>query len=771
MVTGCVASGEDVATQRAAIAIPGPWEPGPLTRSIAATQHTTVVDPPPVSPLGRCTSTYAFACSCTHPACMTAFPGTRDLNTYLLRRFTYLNPAGTYCCRQNSAMTRVPMLSVHSLGRAIDLGVPPAGGDADNTLGDAVANWLVENAEYIGIQRVIWDRAYWNGERGFGLLTAASLSHTDHIHVELTIAGANRTTAFFTSGASMSNTCTARCDGTRLIRGDCTSVDCAATGAPCVGGATPSCGAAAPPEPAEAARVASATIPSVTVSAAPARFTFIGPSRLFDTRTAADSASLVRSGAAGPITPASNGTFRAWSGLPSGATGVWLNVAAIGVGGTGFATAFASGTARPPTSTVNFIADIASSNATPVTLGSSGGVTVETISPAHVITDLYGAFSPTGAGFVPSGPTRVLDTRSDVGLTAGTTREIDVTAPAGSVGVVASVAVISGAAAGFVTAFPCGAAVPPTSNVNFAANAVVTNTITSTLGAGRLCLRSNVDAHVIVDVTGYLVPAGGLTYTALTPQRLLDTREATSLYSGRVGARQVLELPVQSMPGMPPNVGAVVANITAVDEAAPGFVTAFPCGASVPGTSSLNFPTGRAVGAVSVSALGAGRLCVFAFARTHLIVDVLGVWTGTTTTPTPPPDPTDPGDDPPPEGPDSGVDGGIPIDVASPDAPSSDASSVDASADSSSGDASAGDASEDRAASSDASDASATSDAFFVDTLDEADDDVPVFTPGDSAGSGGCGCRAQDRSAPNHLCAVTCAAMLAVMKRRRRRAR
>ena len=39
--------------------------------------------------------------------------------------------------------------------------------------------------------------------------------------------------------------------------------------------------------------------------------------------------------------------------------------------------------------------------------------------------------------------TRVLDTRSDVGLTAGTTREIDVTAPAGSVGVVASVAVIS----------------------------------------------------------------------------------------------------------------------------------------------------------------------------------------------------------------------------------------------------------------------------------------------------------------------------------------
>ena len=44
------------------------------------------------------------------------------------------------------------------------------------------------------------------------------------------MAGAARQTPFFTSGAASGTTCTARCDGARLIHADCTSVDCAVTG-------------------------------------------------------------------------------------------------------------------------------------------------------------------------------------------------------------------------------------------------------------------------------------------------------------------------------------------------------------------------------------------------------------------------------------------------------------------------------------------------------------------------------------------------------------
>lgn len=767
MVAGCV-SDPAVDTVAQGVAVAGPWVPSASTRSIAASQHVPVVDPPAVSPLGRCTSTNAFACSCTHPACMTAYAGTRELNTYLLRRFSFLRAGGTYCCRQNSARTTVPMLSVHATGRAIDLMVPMTGGDADNTLGDAVAAWLVENAEYIGIQRVIWDRAFWNGERGFGLLSSASLPHTDHLHVELSVAGADRRTPFFTSGASTGTACAPRCDGTLLIAADCSSTDCAASGAPCVAGAPPRGGTPAPPEPPSAA-VAGAAIPGVTAVAAPARLTFVGPARMFDTRTPSASTRLLRSGAAGPLSPASNGVLRDWSaaGLPAGSTGAWLNVAAVGAGAAGFVTVFTEGTARPPTSTVNYVDALANSNATPVAFGAGGGVVFEALNPADVIVDAYAAFSPTGTGLVPAGPLRALDTRSDVALSPGTPRAVDVGAPAGAVGVVASVIALSGAAPGFLTAFPCGTDIPPTSNVNFGAGATVANTVVSRLGGGQLCLASNVSTHAIVDVTGFLMPTGGLTYTALSPQRLLDTRQPTSLYSGRLAARQVLELPVQRMPGMPASAVAVVANLTAVSASEPGFVTAFPCGTPVPGTSSLNFPADTAVGAVSVSTLGSGSLCVFSNVRTHLIVDVLGVWTGAATPVTPAP-PIDDGDDVPPEGMDAGtmtpvVDAGRPVVDAGGMARDTGAATRDAGAV-----ATDVGAAVDRPTT--VADAGATTDA-------PTGGDAPVATAdaGETAGggpvAGGCGCRADAGGPSARASWVAALAGLVGLMRRRRRAR
>ena len=732
LTAGCTVD-DGLAMRASEVAIPGPWVPSAATRAAAATQHVTVVDPPAVAPLGRCASSNPFACSCTHPACTPAHPGTREFNTFLLRRYPFLRAGGTYCCRQNSSATRVPMLSVHATGRAIDLLVPLTGGDADNTRGDEVANWLVENAAYIGLQRVIWDRAYWNGERGFGLLSSASLPHTDHLHVELSLAGAARTTGFFTSGASTGMTCAARCDGARLVNADCSATDCAATNAPCLAGPPPRCGTPLPPEPPEARAVPGAALPAVRPAAAPARFTFVGPARLFDTRTPEGSARLVRSGGAGPLTPASNGTFRDWSGvgLPAGSTGVWLNVAAIGAGGAGFVTVAAAGAPRPPTSAVNYVADFPNANAAPAVLGEGGGVTFETNNAAHLIADVYGAFAPTGEGLAPSGPTRVLDTRSDVALAANTPRAIHVSPPTGATGVVATVAVIAGAAPGFLAAFPCGTT-PPTSHINFAAGSVVANTVVSTLDGGRLCLQSNVETHAVVDVTGFFTLTSGLTYTALAPQRVLDTREAASLFTGRLGARQVIELPIQRLPGMPASAVAVVANLTAVSASGPGFVTAFPCGAPVPGTSSLNFPAEAAVGALTVSTLGAGSLCVFANARTHLIVDVLGVWTGAAAPPVTPPDPADDGDDVPPEGSDAGR-----PDVL---APGPDASASDGGA----------------------SDAGALDDA----PADGADDAPPAadYTPVD----GGCACGAAPvRSPPAALSWGALLALVAVARRRR----
>jgi hypothetical protein len=659
--TACVAESADHeggsprALVEGGLRVAGPWDPPSGTRAIAATQYVPVVDPPAVSPLGRCTSSNAFDCSCTHPACTSALPGTRDLDTYLRRRFPYLSSGGLYCCRQNSATTSVPVLSVHAIGRAIDLMVPMEAGDADNGLGDPVANWLVENAEFIGIQRVIWDRAYWNGGRGFGLLSSASLPHTNHIHVELSLDGAARRTPFFTSGAS-TGTCSARCEGTRLVNADCSTVECAA----CLSG-PPRCGEPPPPEPSQAARNDAATLPAVTPVGAPSRLTFVGPRRLFDTRNDAASAGLRRGdgSTSGPLAASGDNVFAAWSGigLPANATGAWLNLAIIGADTPGFQTVYPAGTTRPETSSVNLSPGLVRANGVPAVFGSGGGVVIATNTPVHAIADLTAAFAPTGGGLTTTGPRRVLDTRSsDSPLEPGTPRAVDVGAPAGATGVVATVSIIGDDLSGFVTAYPCGGPVPDVSTVNHPAGGVAANTVISAIGTdGTLCLASLREVHAIVDVSGFIGPDGALEYQPITPRRLLDTRSATSLWVGRLGASQVVRLPIHDLPGMPADVWAVTANLVSTSQDRPGFLTAYPCGGAVPNTSSLNFPpTLDAVAAVTVMPVSAeGELCVFASGRTHLIVDLLGVWVHADDE-APDPDPTEPdpgdeGDDLPPE--------------------------------------------------------------------------------------------------------------------------
>lgn len=397
-------------------------------------------------------------------------------------------------------------------------------------------------------------------------------------------------------------------------------------------GAAPHCGLqVVTTEPPQAAAVPAAVLPTVLPLTPPSRFTPMTPTRLFDTRDPGASARLLRGDGsnAGPLSLSSRGAFRDWAalGVPADASAVWLNVTAVGLQVPGYLTVYPDGRPRPETSSVNYDPGRAVANATPVALGAASQVDFDVHAAVEVIADLAGAFSPTGAGLAPTTPTRVLDTRTpSAPLRAGVTRAVDVRAPAGAVGAAATVAVIAHDAAGFLTASPCGAPVPATSNINFAAGAVVANAVLSGLGVGRLCLTSSVDVDVVVDVTGHLTPTAPLSYYGLFPQRLLDTRSASTPYTGRVAAGQVLDLPIQRLPGMPASVGAVVANLTVTGAAAAGYLTAFPCGAGAPDASAVNFPADGTVAGLTVTAVGAGSLCVLSSARAHLIVDLVAVW-------------------------------------------------------------------------------------------------------------------------------------------------
>ena len=75
---------------------------------------------------------------------------------------------------------------------------------------------------------------------------------------------------------------------------------------------------------------------------------------------------------------------------------------------------------------------------------------------------------PSIGGFNPVTPMRLLDTRPTAKVGAGCVVSVDVSsvAPVGAAGIALNVTTTEAVARGFVTAYPCGSARPPTSNVN-----------------------------------------------------------------------------------------------------------------------------------------------------------------------------------------------------------------------------------------------------------------------------------------------------------------
>jgi len=99
-----------------------------------------------------------------------------------------------YNCRRNTAQTS--RMSIHGTGRAIDIFIAKSGGGADNTKGDAVAAYLIKNAQSIGVQLIIWDRTIWKAGRADAAYGGPH-PHDDHLHVEITNAAAAEQTPFF----------------------------------------------------------------------------------------------------------------------------------------------------------------------------------------------------------------------------------------------------------------------------------------------------------------------------------------------------------------------------------------------------------------------------------------------------------------------------------------------------------------------------------------------------------------------------------------------
>lgn len=135
-------------------------------------------------------------------------PGAMEFGDRIRDRFSHLMDLSVtgqgiqiYNCRSVRGGSNT---SVHGVGRAVDIFIPLDHSEynsANNAKGDIIANWLVENAEHIGIQYIIWDRTQWRGYASGSHDSCYSdpnkHDHHNHIHVELTHQAADMQTPYF----------------------------------------------------------------------------------------------------------------------------------------------------------------------------------------------------------------------------------------------------------------------------------------------------------------------------------------------------------------------------------------------------------------------------------------------------------------------------------------------------------------------------------------------------------------------------------------------
>jgi hypothetical protein len=237
----------------------------------------------------------------------------------------------------------------------------------------------------------------------------------------------------------------------------------------------------------------------------------------------------------------------------------------------------------------------------------------------------------TPVGFTPITPARVADSRHSHGLTrlaTNTAQRLQLTGtagiPAGTTAASLNVTAVSPDHNGFLTAYPCGT-VPDVSTLNYTAGSVTANsTIVPLDSTGGVCVNSSSATHIVIDVTGFLSPGSTQFFNPITPTRALDTRTGFG-GSARVAAGGTVAVTIDGVGGVPAGAPAAAVNIVAVNPSAQGFLTAFPCGATRPNTSSLNYVGGAGARANNqLAALGSGRLCIYTSQATDIVVDVTG---------------------------------------------------------------------------------------------------------------------------------------------------
>jgi hypothetical protein len=198
----------------------------------------------------------------------------------------------------------------------------------------------------------------------------------------------------------------------------------------------------------------------------------------------------------------------------------------------------------------------------------------------------------------------------------------------------------------YLTIWPTGSNPPFVSTLNSYDGRVKANAAIVPGGANQaVSVYVTDDADVILDLTGYLVPAtsgSALAFFPLTPCRVADTRRPVNALGGPPLQRgQVRNFPVlqASDCNVPASAQAYSLNFTVVPSRGQplGYLSVWPAGTSQPNVSTLNAPTGTVVANAAIVPAGpGGDIMTYAYGNdTDLIIDIDGYFAAPESAPNP----------------------------------------------------------------------------------------------------------------------------------------
>ncbi len=365
------------------------------------------------------------------------------------------------------------------------------------------------------------------------------------------------------------------------------------------------------------------------------QFVAVTPCRLVDTRP--------QNGGSGPIQSGTVQNFpipqEGGCHIPTSAAAYSLNVSVVPQGPLGYLTIWPAGGSQPGVATLNSIDGRIKADAAIVPAGTNGAVSVYVTNTTNLILDINGYFAPVSGStlaFYTLAPCRIADTRQsnfpqglgapylhglqgrDFPILNATSCNIPTSAAAYSL----NFSVVPHGGLGYMTVWPTGQPRPLVSTLNDIPGTIIANAAIVPAGSsGNVSVYPSSDTDLIIDINGYFAPAGagGLSLYAVTPCRVIDTRQQGPPFGGTLSPPVDV---VDSACGLLSNAQAYVFNATVVPAGGLGYLTLWPDGTGRPAVSTLNALDGSITNNMAIVPSNNGKVDAYASGITQLILDI-----------------------------------------------------------------------------------------------------------------------------------------------------